>query len=442
MLRSLLSRRLSLRSYTEAKTVASDVQAPARSLVRACKEAGLLEEESMEETKWLPAEELLQIWFAQKVDDLADAGLQFDPAAAFGVRLPQTGSEDPGAGDGDDAHDEGDPFWRVCDYVTVLFDLWRLQSKVYAYTAGLTPPGQDAQSQDSRLQPCVCGFEPPSPSLVLKNHERPNSAAAAEDEKQRLLFMSAEYAVVLAESLGIKFLISPEDIIEGQRRLNFAFLADAYNRFAGLEHELLAFEPDEHASEQKSEPKKDVSEAEAFANWINSLRLSINLEDPDGTKRPKKIVIRDLLSELKDGLALLALLDHIQPGIVNWRKVELPKPNNDSSGAGATQGAPDPAQAQPRTAASSPKRTGRRRLVKRRVKEKEDEAKSEIPPSATRSKKTAPYLSDDEEERKPLTRIQSVNNCNYGVKLCKQLGMSLVNVGGVDLVSAHTLLSL
>jgi len=58
----------------------------------------------------------------------------------------------------------------------------------------------------------------------------------------------------------------------------------------------------------------DSREERAFRMWINSLGI-------DG------LYINGLFEDVKDGLALLKVIDHVEPGIVAWRQVEM-KPSN------------------------------------------------------------------------------------------------------------------
>jgi len=58
----------------------------------------------------------------------------------------------------------------------------------------------------------------------------------------------------------------------------------------------------------------DSREERAFRMWINSLGIP-------------QVYINSLFEDVKDGLALLKVIDKVQPGIVDWKKVEK-DPNN------------------------------------------------------------------------------------------------------------------
>jgi len=104
---------------------------------------------------------------------------------------------------------------------------------------------------------------------------------------------------------------------ESARRLTVAFVASVFNLRTGVE--LLTMEEIDNADLSLMEDDVgDSREERAFRLWINSMGLS------DGDD---KIHIHNLFSECKDGLLLLRIMDRIQPGSVNWKKVEM-KPNN------------------------------------------------------------------------------------------------------------------
>ena len=54
----------------------------------------------------------------------------------------------------------------------------------------------------------------------------------------------------------------------------------------------------------------DSREERVFRMWINSLNI-------DG------LYINDLFADLQDGVALLKVMDRVQPGVVSWRKVNM-----------------------------------------------------------------------------------------------------------------------
>lgn len=114
-----------------------------------------------------------------------------------------------------------------------------------------------------------------------------------------------------AGKLNVHAFIKAKDISNGNHRLNLAFTAAIFNQCPGL---------DAISQEEKEEIEKaglldddvgDSREERAFRMWINSL----GVED---------LYLNGLFGgDLKDGLALLRIIDHIQPGTVCWRKVTL-----------------------------------------------------------------------------------------------------------------------
>ena len=63
-------------------------------------------------------------------------------------------------------------------------------------------------------------------------------------------------------------------------------------------------------------PRQETVEEEQFRSWINKLKLKEGFE------------IHNLYDELKDGVLFNMIADKIQPGCINWKRVEL-KVDND-----------------------------------------------------------------------------------------------------------------
>jgi len=106
-----------------------------------------------------------------------------------------------------------------------------------------------------------------------------------------------------ADKLGCKKFVKPRDIVNGNAKLNLAFVANLFNTCPGLE-------PVEQVFEEVTETREE----KAFRNWINSLGV-----DP---------YVNNLYEDLRDGIILLQILDKIQPGIVDWNKVNTKRPLN------------------------------------------------------------------------------------------------------------------
>jgi len=82
--------------------------------------------------------------------------------------------------------------------------------------------------------------------------------------------------------------------------LNLAFVANLFNHYPALE-------PVEEVVEEIIE---ETREEKTYRNWMNSLGVDL--------------FVNHLYEDLRDGIVLLQLLDKIQPGIVDWKKVNQP----------------------------------------------------------------------------------------------------------------------
>lgn len=112
------------------------------------------------------------------------------------------------------------------------------------------------------------------------------------------------------------------------------------------------------------------SEAASLAQWINSLDIEgVYIGGSGGDS---------LVQSLKDGVTLLQVLDVVQPGLVNWSKVNMPP-----------------------SAAGSSSSTG-----------------------------------------KKLNRYKQVENCNMAIQVGKAMDFHLVNVGGLDICDGNSKLVL
>ncbi|KAJ8050564.1 Plastin-3 [Holothuria leucospilota] len=102
-------------------------------------------------------------------------------------------------------------------------------------------------------------------SLVPDHHER------------------AESVLQNADVIGCRAFVTPNDIVKGNQKLNMAFVANLFNHYPALE-----------PTEEEFEYVEETREEKTFRNWMNSLGVTPRLEDM------------------------------IQPGIVNWDKVNKP----------------------------------------------------------------------------------------------------------------------
>jgi len=113
----------------------------------------------------------------------------------------------------------------------------------------------------------------------------------------------AEKVLANAEKINCRRFVRPRDIVNGNPKLNLAFVAHIFNTCPGLE-----------PVEEVIEVIEETREEKAFRNWMNSMGV-----DP---------FVNHLYEDLRDGLILLQMFDKIQPGIVNWSQVNTKKPLN------------------------------------------------------------------------------------------------------------------
>jgi len=114
----------------------------------------------------------------------------------------------------------------------------------------------------------------------------------------------AEMVLNNAAKIDCRKFVRPRDIVAGNPKLNLAFVANMFNTCPGLEP----------VEEEEVVIDEETREEKAFRNWMNSLGV-----DP---------FVNNLYEDLRDGLILLQILDKIEPGIVDWSKVNKTKPLN------------------------------------------------------------------------------------------------------------------
>lgn len=96
-----------------------------------------------------------------------------------------------------------------------------------------------------------------------------------------------------------------KDILSGNSRLNILFCAEIFNNCPGLE----ATEEEYNAAKFLDDDIEGSREERCFRMWVNSLGID-------------NLYINNLYEDVKDGLALLKILDKVKPGCVEWKKVE------------------------------------------------------------------------------------------------------------------------
>lgn len=119
------------------------------------------------------------------------------------------------------------------------------------------------------------------------------SALGISDLTQR-----AERMLEQADKMGCRKFVRAKDVCVGNPKLNLAFVANLFNNYPALE------------PVEEVEIIEETREEKTFRNWMNSLGVNP--------------FINNLYEDLKDGLVLLQLFDKIQPGIVDWKRVNNP----------------------------------------------------------------------------------------------------------------------
>jgi len=156
--------------------------------------------------------------------------------------------------------------------------------------------GQDLQ--DSHVYTVVLNQISPSQcDLLALNETDPTKRAAMVIEN--------------AKRLGVESFIQPENIVQGNARLNLAFCAQIFNTNPGLtvtEEELVDM------AGLLTDDEGDSREERVFRMWINSL----GVED---------LYIHSLFEDLRDGVVLLQVMDKVESGSVSWPKVNRPPRN-------------------------------------------------------------------------------------------------------------------
>jgi plastin-3 len=107
-----------------------------------------------------------------------------------------------------------------------------------------------------------------------------------------------------AERLNVKEFITSKDVIEGNAKLNMAFVANLFNTYPALDAP-----PNE---DNDIEIIEETREEKTYRNWINSL---------GPYQYTSNQYVNYLYTDLQDCLIIFQLYDMIKPGSVDWSKV-------------------------------------------------------------------------------------------------------------------------
>jgi len=132
----------------------------------------------------------------------------------------------------------------------------------------------------------------PDPSII----DRPEKLMGVSNLTTR-----AEIFLTNADKIKMRKFLRAKDIVNGNPKLNLAFVANLFNNYPALDLEDI---------EQEIEPYEENREEKTFRNWMNSMGVNP--------------YVNHLYNDLADGLILFQLYDVIKPGIVNWDKVNRP----------------------------------------------------------------------------------------------------------------------
>merc|ERR1712013_329218 len=108
-----------------------------------------------------------------------------------------------------------------------------------------------------------------------------------------------------AQKIGCKPFLTKADILNGNDKLNMAFVAQLFNTCPGLEQ--VSAEEQKEMAGIMDDDEGDSREERAFRMWMNSLGI-------------KDLYVNNLFEDARSGLVLLKVIDKIEPGSVKWRK--------------------------------------------------------------------------------------------------------------------------
>jgi len=104
----------------------------------------------------------------------------------------------------------------------------------------------------------------------------------------------AEMMLQQAEKIDSRAFVTPQSVVNGNEKLNMAFVANLFNKHPALEP------PEEEIFIEETREEK------TYRNWMNSLGVT-----------PR---VNYMYSDLYNGLIIFQLMDFVKPGIVDWKK--------------------------------------------------------------------------------------------------------------------------
>ncbi|EFC45441.1 actin bundling protein [Naegleria gruberi] len=141
---------------------------------------------------------------------------------------------------------------------------------------------------------------------LLLTQIAPNGECSKDPLNENDLEKRAEKMLQNADKIGCRKFVRPKEVINGNQKLNLAFVANLFNNYPALEPinlndyaDLLNFD------------MEGTREERAFKFWIQSLDIDCNAIPED----------------LRDGVVLLKVFDKVKPGCVEWKRVSNPPKN-------------------------------------------------------------------------------------------------------------------
>lgn len=114
----------------------------------------------------------------------------------------------------------------------------------------------------------------------------------------------AEKMLSEANKINCRKFVTPKDVVNGLTKLNFAFVANLFNEYPAL----APIEESKYADLLNFDVE-GAREERAFKFWIQSLDIDLSN-------------YLSLFDAMEDGLVMLRVFDKIEPGIVDWKKVD------------------------------------------------------------------------------------------------------------------------
>lgn len=121
----------------------------------------------------------------------------------------------------------------------------------------------------------------------------------------------AAQVITNALALGVPDLVSANDITKANVKINTLFVAAIFNTKHGLED---LTKEEYEAAAMIDDDAEGSREERSFRLWINSLGLDIHVDN--------------LFDSFHDGVLINKLVDTVEPGSIDWKKVDM-SPKND-----------------------------------------------------------------------------------------------------------------